>query len=289
MSQMTNVRELVQAELNGQARDSHFVKNVTQVTTAGVWYDLTGSSGNPRAKQWFDAAPLTAAAITQSSDGGIYHGGNVGTSKKKYLRFLRVACGTATPLPMPIILADYLLYYPTIEDGNTDPQEMINTVTLPRYTDGKGVMMMAVTISSRTGGQDFNVTYTNQDGVSGRVTPNVRQNTSAAPSTITTAAASSSQSPQSPYIPLQDGDTGVRSIESVQMLGADTGFFALVLVKPIAQTVIRGIDAPYDKDMLLFANELERIQDDAYLSMLCLPNGSLSGLAVRGTTRVIWN
>ena len=46
---------------------------------------------------------------------------------------------------MSIILADYLLYYPTIVDGNTDPQVMNNTVTLPRYTDGKGVMMMAVT------------------------------------------------------------------------------------------------------------------------------------------------
>lgn len=284
-----NVRNLVDAELSGQARDAHFVKNVTQVTTAGVWYDLTGSSGNPRAKQWFDSAPLTAAAIKQSTDGGIYHGANIGSSLSKYLRFLRVACASATPLPMPIILCDYLLYYPTIEDGNTDPQVMDNTVTLPRYTDGKGVQMMAVTISSRTGGQDFYVTYTNQDGVAGRRTPNVRQNASAAPSTITTAATASSFSPQSPYIPLQDGDSGVRSVESVTMLGADTGFFAIVLVKPLAQTVIRGIDAPYDKDMLLFANELERVYDDAYLSLLCLPNGSLSGLAVRGTTRVIWN
>lgn len=283
-----NVKSLVDAELNGQARDSHFVKNVTQVTTAGVWYDLTGSSGNPRAKQWFDSAPLTAAAIKQSTDGGIFHGANVSPATK-YLRFLRVACASATPLPMPIILCDYLLYYPTIEDGNTDPQVMDNTVTLPRYTDGKGVQMMAVTISSRTGGQSFFVTYTNQDGVAGRISRTVTQNASAAPSTITTAAASSSFSPQSPYIPLQDGDSGVRSVESVTMLGADTGFFAIVLVKPLAQTVIRGIDAPYDKDMLLFANELERIQDDAYLSLLCLPKGSLSGVAVRGTTRVIWN
>jgi len=254
-----------------------------------VWYDLTGSSGNPRAKQWFDSAPLTAAAIKQSTDGGIYHGANIGSSMQKYLRFLRVACASATPLPMPIILCDYLLYYPTIEDGNTDPQVMDNTVTLPRYTDGKGVQMMAVTISSRTGGQSFFVTYTNQDGVAGRISRTVTQNASAAPSTITTAAASSSFSPQSPYIPLQQGDSGVRSVESVTMLGADTGFFAIVLVKPLAQTVIRGIDAPYDKDMLLFANELERIQDDAYLSLLCLPNGSLSGVAVRGTTKVIWN
>lgn len=53
--------------------------------------------------------------------------------------------------------------------------------------------------------------------------------------------------------------------------------------------MVRGIDAPYDKDFLLFASELERIQDDAYLSLLALPNGSLSGLAVRGALKTVWN
>lgn len=284
-----NVKSLVDAEIDGKRRYSEFVKNVTQVTTQGLWYDLSGASGNPRAKQWFDSAPLTAAQIKQSTDGGIYHGDSVGTSQQKYLRFLRAACASATPLPMPLILCDYLLYYPTIEDGTTDPQTMTNTLTLPRYTTGKGVQMMAVTISSRTGGQQFSVTYTNSEGTAGRVTPLVTQNAAAAPGTITTAATATSGSSPSPFIPLQDNDQGVRSIESVTMTGADTGFFALVLVKPIAQTVIRGIDAPYDKDMLLFANELEQIQDDAYLSLLALPNGSLTGLAVRGAITTVWN
>jgi hypothetical protein len=281
-----NVKALVDAELDGKTRFSEFVKNVTQVTTQGLWYDVTGSAGNPKAKQWFDAAPLTAAQIRQSTDGGIFHGGNVSTAK--YLRFIRVACASATPLPMPIMLCDYLLYYPTVEDGTTDPQDMTNTATLPRYTDGKGVQMMAVTISSRTGGQQFQVTYTNSDGVAGRITPPVTQNAAAAPGTITTSATATNNSSPSPFIPLQDGDSGVRSIESVTMLGSDTGFFALVLVKPLAQTVVRGVDAPYDKDMLLLASELEQIQNDAYLSLLALPNGSLSGVAIRGGIRSVW-
>ena len=289
MAGVLNVRELVDAELAGQTRFSEFVKNVTQTTTAGLWYDLTGSAGNPKAKQWFDSAPLTAAAVSQSSDGGIFHGSSLGSSQNKYLRFLRVACASATPLPMPLILCDYLLYYPTIEDGNTDPQVMTNTVTLPRYTDGYGVQMMAVTISSRTGGQQFSVTYTNSDGVAGRVTPLVTQNTAAAPGTITTASTATQTGTPTPFLPLQDGDEGVRSVQSVTMAGPDTGFFALVLVRPIAQTVIRGIDAPYEKDPLIFASELERIYDDAYLSLLAMPNGSLSGLAVRGGIRAVWN
>lgn len=284
---MATFRDLVDAEIGGAARDSAFVKNVTQATTAGLWYDLTGSAGNPRAKQWFDSAPLTAAAISQSADGGIFHGSAVAPATK-YLRFIRTACASATPLPMPLILCDYLLYYPTIEDGNTDPQVMDNTVTLPRYADGAGVQMMAVTISSRTGGQQFQVTYTNSDGVAGRVTPAVTQNSAAAPGTITTASTATQAGTPTPFLPLQDGDSGVQLVESVQMLGADTGFFAIVLVKPLANTAIRGIDAPYDKDLLLFASELERIYDDAYLSLLAMPNGSLSGVAVRGAIRSVW-
>jgi hypothetical protein len=73
------------------------------------------------------------------------------------------------------------------------------------------------------------------------------------------------------------------------MLGADTGFFALVLVKPLAWLMVRGIDAPYEKDFMIFANEMPEIQDDAYLSALTLPSGSLSGVAIRGGLRSIWN
>jgi hypothetical protein len=208
---------------------------------------------------------------------------------QKYIRFMRAACASATPLPMTLMLCDYLLYYPSVEDGNTDPQVMDNTLALPRYTDGDGVQMMAVTISSRTGGQTFTVNYTNQDGVAGRTSATVRQNAIAAPGSITTSQTATAGTTPGPFIPLADGDTGVRAIESVTMNGADTGFFALVLVRPLATIEIRGIDAPYDKDFLLFASEMERVQDDAYLSLLALPNGSLSGVAVRGNLKVIWN
>ncbi len=280
--------DVVDAETMGRVRQYEWVKNVNQVTTQGIWYDLTGASGNPRAKQWFDAAPLTAQQIKQSTDGGIFHGGSVSSlGMKKYLRSARALCASATPLPMAIMLCDYLLYYPSIEDGNTDPQVMDNTLTLPRYTTGYGVQMMAVTISSRTGGQQFTVSYTNSDGTAGRTTTAVTQNAVASPGSITTAS-TATNSGGNPFIPLQGDDEGVRSVESVTMAGADTGFFALVLVRPLLNTVIRGIDAPYDKDALLFASELEEVQDDAYISALALPNGSLSGLAVRGNLRTIW-
>ncbi len=285
----SSIMNVVQSQLAGRTRFSEFVKNVNQVTTQGIWYDITGSSGNPKAKQWFDAAPLTAQAISQVAESGVFVGGPVASQGfSKYLRQLSVACTIATPLPMTMMLMDYLLYYPSVEDGETSLQVMTNTATLPRYTTGEGVQMVAVTISARTGGQSFFVNYTNQNGTAGRVSQTVIQNAISSPGTVTTSSVATSSS-GNPFIGLQDQDTGVRSIESIQMLGADTGFFALILVRPLATIMVRGIDAPYQKDFLLFANEMPVIIDDAYLGWLVQPNGSLSGLAIRGGITTIWN
>mgnify|MGYP005610400137 FL=1 len=81
----------------------------------------------------------------------------------------------------------------------------------------------------------------------------------------------------------------MRSVESITMNGPDTGFFALVLVRPLCSSIIRGLDAPYEKDLLVYAGELPRIYDDAFLSALVRPNGSLSGLAIRGNIQTVWS
>lgn len=287
MAGFANVKEVVDAELSGASRFSTWRKSPSQVTTARIWFDLSMSPGNPVPKYWFDAPPLIAKAVAQSTDGGLFHGGSV-SPLKKYLRETTQIAIVATALPMPMILCDYLIYYPSIDDSSLDPQVMDNTVTLPRYTDGEGVQMIALSVAGRTGGQTFSVNYTNSEGVAGRVTPNVQQNSAASIGSIITSDGAAVNT-AGPFIPLQFGDTGVRSIESVTMNGADVGLFTIVLVKPIAQTQIRGIDAPVEKDYLLQAGTLPEIKDDAYLSWIVLPQGSLAATPIHGTIKVIWN
>jgi hypothetical protein len=284
----TGIKQIVDAELEGRVRSWQWRKTPSAVTTAGIWFDLATAAGNPKAKNWFDAAPLTAQQIKQSTDGGIFHGADVSPSTK-YLRKSLSFTATATALPMQMRLCDYLIYYPTIDDATTDEQIMDNTTTLPRYTDGKGVQMMAITLAGRTGGQTFTVKYTNQDGVTGRISETVVQNTSGVIGTITTSTLTPTTGSVAPFIGLQSGDTGVRAVESVTMNGVDTGLFAIVLVKPIFETQIRGIDAPVEKDLLLHSVELPRIYDDAFLNYLCLPNGSLAATALIGNLKFIWN
>lgn len=281
-----NLEQLIQAEEDGKVRQYTWRKTPSQVTTAGLWFDLSMSPGRPVPKYWFDAPPAIAKAVYYSTDGGLEHGGGVSPSEK-YLRLTTGISTVATALPLTMILCDYLLYYPSIDDSNLDEQIMDNAVTLPRYTDGEGVQAIAVSVAGRTGGASFYFTYTNSEGVSGRVSQTVFQNSAAALGTLLNNGVNNNASAM-PFIGLQSGDTGIRSIDSVFMLGADVGLFTLILVKPLGTSVIRGIDAPVEKDYFLEAGVIPRIYDDAYLSFICLPQGTLAATALMGDIKIIW-
>jgi len=281
-----NIEQLVTAELDGKERRYTWRKTPSQVTTAGLWFDLSMSPGRPVPKYWFDAPPAIAKQVTYSADGGLEHGGGVSPAEK-YLRLTTGIATVATALPLTMILCDYLLYYPSIDDSVLDEQIMDNTVTLPRYTDGDGVQVIAVSVAGRTGGARFYFTYTNSEGVSGRTSRTVFQNNSAALGTLQGNGQNTNVA-SSAFIGLQSGDTGVRSIDSVFMLDADVGLMTLILVKPLGTSVIRGIDAPVEKDYFLEAGVIPRIYDDAYLSFLCLPQGTLAATALLGDIKTIW-
>lgn len=280
-------KEIVDCYDAGRKRRYSWRKNPTQTTTAGLWFDLAMSPGSPPPKYWFDAPPLIAKAVSQSVDGGIFHGANVSPSEK-YLRIVTALTATATALPLTLTFCDYLLYYPSIDDGTTDPQVLDNTVTLPRYADGAGVQVLGVSVAGRTGGQSFSFSYTNSAGVSGRTSQTVVQNASAAIGTAIGSAQATNNS-TGPFIGLQAGDSGVRSIESVTMNGADVGLFALILVKPLVTFCLKEITAPYEFDALLQQQVMPQVYDDAFISAVCLPQGTLAATGLIGDLEVIWN
>jgi hypothetical protein len=281
-----NVQQFADAQVAGQSWYSTWRKSPSQVSTIGIWFDLSMSPGNP-VPQYYAATPLVAAPMSYSDEQGMNHGRNV-SPDTKHLSRLTVMTATATALPMPMILCDYLLYYPFIDEGSTDEQLLDNTAGLTRYTDGEGVQIMAVSVAGRTGGQSFFVNYTNQDGTAGRISQTVVQNSVSVNGSIVTSNRANAGA-RGPFIPLQTGDTGVRSIESVTMLGADVGLFALVLVKPLAQLSLRGVDAPVEVNYLTDFGQLPVIQDDAYLNLLACPSGSLAATALHGDITVVWN
>jgi hypothetical protein len=284
MSGFAGVTEYVDA---GE-RVFSFRKSPVQVTSAGIWFDMSMSPGNP-VPQYYAASPLVATQMKQSTDGGFFHGSSVTTiSAKKYIKSFLSMATSATGLPMPMILCDYLLYYPFIDEGTTDDQETTNSLTLPRYTDGLGVQVMCVNVAAGAGGQTFNFTYTNSDGTAGRVSQTCTLNTATYVGALNNTA-TVVNAPGGPFIGLQSGDKGVRSIEKINMIsGTDVGLFTLVLVKPLFTTQLLEQTAPNEESFLIEKGSMPEIQDDAYLNIICLPNGSITGVTYIGLINTIF-
>lgn len=282
----SNIRELTESIDSGAYLYASFRKQPTQTTGAGIWFDLSMSPGNP-APNYYIGAVNTFTPLKQSVDGGLRHGG----SGVKYLTKLMALTTTATAVPLSMKLLDYIGFYGFIDESITDEQAMVNTTPLPRWANGSGVQMMPVVVAGQTGGATFTVKYTNQDGVSGRVTPAVTMTTQAVNGTILNSAQSGAAFQNNgPFLPLQSGDSGVRYVESVTMGGVgDVGLFALVLVKPIATFALFGIDAATEVDYLTDTARLPEIQEDAYLNLIALPNGTLANAPIHGIIETTWN
>jgi hypothetical protein len=291
MAGAANTRVLADAESAGRYLYASFRKQPTQTTGAGVWFDLSMSPGNP-APNYYIGSPGVFTPLKQSTDGGLRHGGNVNSlGYKKFLRKLLAYTPTAAATPLACKLLDYIGFYPFIDESILDEQFMDNTAPLPRYADGRGVQLMPITVAGHTGGQPFTVHYTNQDGVSGRTTEVATMSTQFVNGTILhSQQAGAAYVNNGPFLTLQRGDNGVRSVESVTVGGiGDVGLFSLVLVKPLASFSLFGIDAPTETDYLLDGSSLPEILDDAYLNFIALPNGTLSGAPIHGIIETTWN
>lgn len=276
--------KLFAAPDEGRVLSRPWIKNPSVVTASGIWMDLSMFGRYPAANYFTDGTPLAAKALSRSVDGGLDHGDVKGDGYKKFLQGVTILSDTAAAA-MPIRVMDYLMYYPLIPMEDT--QEMDNTVTLPRYTDGKGVQIMLVEQFPYVGGGTVQVTYTNSDGVAGRQTAITTINTQTALGTVAHSGPATAGL-SGLFMPLASGDGGVRSIESITFPVADSGNLAALLVKPLMPAGNYEATNPSEWDSLRHLGMLEEIQDDAYISLACQPVGSLNGAIIEGQIRTLW-
>lgn len=285
---LSNFKSVIDADLAGQTRIATWRKAPNQTTATNIWFDLSMSPGNP-APNYYAASPNISKALTFTDDGGLFHGAAV-SPYTKYLKRIMALCVTpTTAVPLRLILLDYLLYYPFVDMSDTSGISLTNSVTIPRYTTGAGVQIMAVEVAGQSGvgNPQFTLSYTNSDGTAGRTSQTVACNTQVTTGTIITTA-NNTAGCSGPFIPLQIGDTGVRSIETVTFATGDVGLIAFVLVKPLATMTLYDITAPSERDFFVDEYSAPVIKDDAYLNFICCPTGTISAAAIHGTIETIW-
>jgi len=137
----------------------------------------------------------------------------------------------------PLMLLDYLLYYPFVDlDASGEDQVMDNTVTLNRYEDGVGVKIMVVAQAPTVGGGTFTVTYIGSDDV--EYTTSTIFCAAAQPSGALMTSVSAAAG-ISPFIPLNANVRGVKRIVKANIILANGGLAAIVLVKPFQMVYVR--------------------------------------------------
>lgn len=270
---------------NGQVYATTFRKAATasQAATANVWTDLSMIGGFPT-PNYYATEPLVAAPLAEAKS--IQHGDDKSPSYK-YLVEVSLTSPTAGFVGQYKML-DYLLYYPFVDMDSVDQQDLDNTVTLSRYTDGAGVQVMAIALSPSTGGGRFTFDYINQDGVQ-KTSPTQTCNTAGVNigSTITSAAAQVGT--KGPFLNLASGDSGVRSIVSITNTVANGGLVALVLVKPLADHQILEVNTTNELSFPLNKVAPPRIVDGAFLGLILLPAATIASGTLLGTAKFIWN
>jgi hypothetical protein len=291
MSGFRNVRAVIDSFEAGRYWISTFRKvPAATATITGQWYDYSYASGNP-IPNYYAASPLVAAVLEPEK--GIIIPRMSGT-QTQYLHRLTLMSNGATASTQPALLLDYLLYYPFVDmDAAGEDQTMDNATALTRYTNGVGVQMMVVAQSPTIGGGLFTITYIDSDNVQ-RTTEAIY--CAAAQPSGAIVNATGAAAGVMPFVPLNAGVKGVKSVVSCNFSVANGGLCSIVLVRPLESTFVlestsvAGIGSAVEKEAMRLRGGMVEIKDGAFLGLLAQGvAGSLASSPMVGTIETVWS
>lgn len=218
---------------------------------------------------------VTSQTITGTATANFFpHGGNVSPAVKQLLN-ASIVSAAATSAPAFFQLVDLIGFIPVSTVTSTSAQTILGSQTYPRYADGKGVKAMIVpVVVMGAGTPTFQLSYTNPSSVSGRLTPVAPSlpvaNTTAPVGQILYSGTGVGK--YGPSIPLQGGDNGILSIQTVQQSATMTsGVYAIVLYKEIGLPLpLTTLGVPAERDYFNQLPSMPIIPDGACLSLLML-------------------
>lgn len=222
-------------------------------------------------------APTASVALDRTSDRAINTFTPTASSGRMAIlggRFNPSGAGGVT-----ILIVDVLNISGGLNATLTTPQTTnLPTAALTRYTSGAGVQAGLIMHAAHGTAASFaTCSYTNQDGVSGRTSGSILLTNNAR------------QGGNVRLLPLQAGDTGVRSVESVTLSAstATAGNFGVVLFKPLAMMFLNDVEGANVIDCISTGRMVGQFADydnDACLSCYAMmsANQAISGAILVG-------
>ena len=181
-------------------------------TSTGTWKSWWNHTGNPG----YGTLPGTVAAPTSSTNGAIPFTNASGGRTKYVVQAIPLGPSNSA---FNTMLYDRLLHLGNLTMASASSQTVGGTLT--RNTGGLGNEVWIEVETGTAGTKDCTITYTNQAGTGSK--------------TSTMEIGNGATSPGTLYrMPLAAGDTGVRSVESVQLASTSgSGTFGVVIANPL--------------------------------------------------------
>lgn len=166
---------------------------------------------------------------------------------------------------------------------------------LPRYSDGAGVQSFFFnpSVVNVMGGSAPTIalsSYTNERGDTGRVTAAGPTGTASAKRQMIVHSGTI-LAKTGPFLPLQGGDSGIRSIESIALGSSYTsGELVVALVKPIAQISSFVAYTLIERNLIHEYPSIERVYDGAcILPLVCTTSAANLYTPITGSVDFAWS
>lgn len=205
---------------------------------------------------------------------GLYTGGTNDAVSPSIKTILNASAFSAAPTTAPCVflLIDVLATIPISTVTTTGAQSIVNQTSWPRYATGTGVQaFLTPSIVMGAGTPTVQLGYTNAAGTASRLTPT----TPSLP--IITATCPIGMIPYTgtgagkvgPFLPLQAGDTGIQSIQSINFNATMTsGCMNIIVCRPLMYLPISTVGVSAERDFLNQLPSLPVINDGSNLQWL---------------------
>lgn len=269
---------------SGRHHATHFVKVwPSTFSIANAWWDATMAGNFPRAS-YYPGDDYKFTLYPSAEHLSFWHGGNV-SPMQKILRNSFIHASGGNLAPSRYILCDYLGFYTGISWETGEVQSFNNAITLPRYTDGKGVRAFIVQLFGNNASAQYTINYRNtaDQDVNSRLQFGNALGTGGLQHGNTAAV-------YQPFVDLNHGDSGMKRINSLTVSSLGAGIAVIVLVKVIAEFTYRDatLIAPAEVDYMIDKNEFPIIKDGACLNTIFTSVGNPTGLFLKGYLEFIW-
>lgn len=278
----------------GRFHTQRFIKTGAGQVNDTRWQDWAFQAGQPA----YDArigVSNTFTPISAVRNDAIYFP-DVPAGMQRMLHRVTVVpkASNASQASIDFVLYDLVGYYPLIDGDSTDPQDFDNTLTLPRYADGKGLRLVMVNhVSPGVVAGRMLLEYTDSTGAAqtlDTLVPNNGINTACCG--VNTVGTGSMTNLMLPTL-------DVRSIQRITYTVPPGGLHCIYVIKPLAQfqhwhdallqADTTGVKSGIEVDFALKDGwRMPVIQDGAHLSLFYRNNGGGRNTTFFGTADFIW-